>query len=562
MSNNTEIQSRNTDLTTLLNKIKALSGGVTLTSTTFSFANSGSKLYKSRLADNNIDLTGLLAMTANLHSPKIKVPSQSGSLTYTGYALSPTWSNYDSSFMTVSGTTSATNAGTYTATFTPKSGYAWSDGTTAAKNVTWTIGKAAGSLSISKTSITLNASTTSTTFTVTRAGNGTITVTSSNTNVATATLSGTTVTVKSVNSTTGTATITVKVAAGTNHTAPSNKTCSVTASFIPQLSATYDSYANVSSLTDAQSDYAFGTVGNYAVVAGGYIEDTDELVNSVCYVTPALATGTATSLYESVTNAATGQLPSYFLVIGGVNVLDGSSSETTDRINAYNSSLTRSSLYASDYAHGVRGQQIGNYCVYSVGELADSSPASTPVDAISNSLTKTSCSNLTYGALTPSSGRTTNHVVICGGQGDVEASRTQLNFYSSTLVKTTGTSSAGFYSAAYGNTENKAIFEVNEETAYAISDNGTVTTFTGDTTIYVHSFDSKEIPHSVTYDGLAVFTSSDGLVAYDDTLVKQTVACGSTYSSIGGMGLIGDTLFNARHSTSSIRVRTFNLSTT
>ena len=37
----------------------------------------------------------------------------------------------------LSGTTSATNVGTYTATATPKANYAWSDGTTTAKTLTW-----------------------------------------------------------------------------------------------------------------------------------------------------------------------------------------------------------------------------------------------------------------------------------------------------------------------------------------------------------------------------------------------------------------------------------------
>lgn len=161
------------------------------------------------------------------------VPSQSGTLTYTGSSLSPTWSNYDSGKMVIGGTTSGTNAGSYNATFTPNNNYKWSDSTTTAKSVNWTIAKATGSLSISKTSITLNSSTTSTTFTVTRSGNGTISVSSNNTSVATVSLSGTTVTVKSVNSTSGSATITVSVAAGTNYTAPASKTCSVTASFMP-----------------------------------------------------------------------------------------------------------------------------------------------------------------------------------------------------------------------------------------------------------------------------------------------------------------------------------------
>lgn len=160
-------------------------------------------------------------------------PSQSGTLTYTGNSQSPTWSNYSSAQLTLGGTTSGTNAGSYNATFTPTTNYRWSDGTTTAKTVAWSIAKAAGSLTLSASSVTLNASTTSTTVTVTRAGDGAITATSNATGVATVTVSGNTLTIKSVNDTTGTATITVKVAAGTNHTAPSNKTIAVTAQFLP-----------------------------------------------------------------------------------------------------------------------------------------------------------------------------------------------------------------------------------------------------------------------------------------------------------------------------------------
>lgn len=189
------------------------------------------------------------------------VPSQSGTLTYSGSAQTPSWSNYDTAKMAVS-VTAQTNAGTYSASFTPTANYRWSDGTTEAKSVNWSIGKAAGSLSLSKTSITLNSSTKSTTFTVTRAGNGTITVESNDTTVAKATLSGTTVTVSSVNDKTGTATITVKVAAGTNYNAPANKTCSVSCEFLPAEGTPLNdiSWADIKRISDG------GLAGNYFAV--------------------------------------------------------------------------------------------------------------------------------------------------------------------------------------------------------------------------------------------------------------------------------------------------------
>ena len=155
------------------------------------------------------------------------VPSQSGTLAYSGSAQTPNWSGYDAGKMTLGGVTSGTAAGSYNATFTPGANYKWSDGSTAAKTVAWSIGKAAGSLSLSPTSLSLNTTTKTGTITATRAGDGAVTAKSSNTGVATVSVSGNVVTVTGVAF--GTATITVSVAAGTNHTAPSSKTCSVTA---------------------------------------------------------------------------------------------------------------------------------------------------------------------------------------------------------------------------------------------------------------------------------------------------------------------------------------------
>ena len=196
------------------------------------------------------------------------VPSQSETLTYTGSAQTPSWSNYDSSKMTLS-VTAQTNAGTYAATFTPLDDYCWSDGSITAKSVNWTIGKAAGSLSLSKTSITLNSSTKSTTFTVTRAGDGAISAVSSDTSVATVSVSGTTVTVNSVNDKTGTATITVSVAAGTNHTAPSNKTCAVSCEFLPAIGTALNdiSWADIKRISDAGLASSYFAVGDRKAVA-------------------------------------------------------------------------------------------------------------------------------------------------------------------------------------------------------------------------------------------------------------------------------------------------------
>lgn len=168
------------------------------------------------------------SVTWTISKASLSVPAQSGTLTYTGSAQSPKWSNYDSNKLTIGGTSTATNAGSYAATFTPKANYQWSDGSTSAKSVTWAIGKAAGSLTLAKSSVTLNISSLTESVAVTRAGDGVISATSSNTATARVEVSGTSVKITGLKA--GTAKITVKVAAGTNHTAPSDKTINVTVS--------------------------------------------------------------------------------------------------------------------------------------------------------------------------------------------------------------------------------------------------------------------------------------------------------------------------------------------
>ena len=100
-----------------------------------------------------------------------------------------------------------------------------------------TIEKKAGSLSLSTTSLTFTESQgagATKTFTVTRAGNGTISASTTNTGNFSVSVSGNTVTVtrRYSNAYKSTATVTVSVAEGTNHKAPSSRTCSVTATAV------------------------------------------------------------------------------------------------------------------------------------------------------------------------------------------------------------------------------------------------------------------------------------------------------------------------------------------
>ena len=187
------------------------------------------------------------------------VPAQTGSVTYNGSAQSPSWSNYNSSQLTIGGTSSATNAGSYSATFTPTSNYKWSDGTTTAKSASWTIGKATGSITLSASSLSLTYPKTSGTITVTRPGSGTVTASSDNTNIATVSVSGTTITVTA--KATGSATITVSVGADTNYTAPSSKTFTVAVTLVSKTLSS-NSWAVIKAVSDAGQGANYWSVGD------------------------------------------------------------------------------------------------------------------------------------------------------------------------------------------------------------------------------------------------------------------------------------------------------------
>ena len=190
----------------------------------------------------------------------VNVPTQSGSLTYNGEAQSPSWSGYDSSKMTLGGTTSGTNAGSYDANFTTTANYQWPDGTTEAKTVSWSIQKAAGSLSISPESMTLDTSATSKVITVTRAGTGAISAQSSAPAIASVSVSGNQVTVTGLAN--GSANITISVAADTNYTAPASKQCSVTVSLLKDNFADNE-WSEIIAACQSGSVPASWVVGNY-----------------------------------------------------------------------------------------------------------------------------------------------------------------------------------------------------------------------------------------------------------------------------------------------------------
>lgn len=208
--------------------------GYTCTPTTFSTV--GTQVVTVSYTENGVNQTTTFSVTVNRKS--VTKPTWKSNLTYNGNTFSVDstsyWNNYNTTYMTIGGTTSAAAAGTYTAKFTPKDNYRWADGTTSTISVNWTINKANGSLSVSPTTVTINGDNYSNgvAVTITRAGNGAISYSPKEITGLTLTLNNNVLTVKGDGSTAVAATnVTISVAAGDNHLAPANVTISVGAEY-------------------------------------------------------------------------------------------------------------------------------------------------------------------------------------------------------------------------------------------------------------------------------------------------------------------------------------------
>ena len=219
--------------------------------------------------------------TASVAMIKIPtVPSQSGSLTYNGTAQTPTWSDYDPTKMTLI-VTAETNAGTYTAEFTPKPGYCWNDDTTTAKTVSWNIDKATGAVSVVPSSIELNASQLYEDITITQTGDGVLSVTSSDTSVATVgTITNNVFRITCVNP--GNCTVTVTAAASTNYTA-ANATVSVTDLSVDSI-LNNNSWSVISSVSAMGEGSSYWNVGDTKEVILNGTVGTLQLSNQSLWV--------------------------------------------------------------------------------------------------------------------------------------------------------------------------------------------------------------------------------------------------------------------------------------
>lgn len=254
------------------------SNGATLTATGWTYSPSGAlpeKTSEVEIIYTEAGVTKTAVQAITVERGTISVPTVSGSLTYNGQAQSPTLTGYDADKMALSGDTSGTNAGSYTAVVTPTEQYKWADGSTEAKDIQWSIDKATPSITFDPASVSLDTSTTSQAVSVTYTGDGTLSAQSDNSGVATASLEGTTLTVTGVE--TGNTAIQVSASEGTNYTAAS-ASLSVAVQFaiiIPVVPSqkgtlTYNGEAQMAEWNDLNTEELTLVGASYQTNAGTY----------------------------------------------------------------------------------------------------------------------------------------------------------------------------------------------------------------------------------------------------------------------------------------------------
>ena len=232
----------------------------------------------------------------------------------------------------LSGTTSATNVGTYTATATPKANYAWSDGTTTAKTLTWKITEKASS------SLTVTLATTTYTYDGT-AKEPAVTVKDGSTTLT----SGTHYTVSYSNNTNaGTATVTITMKGNYSGTITKNftieraKTASATAS-----DKTYNGSAQMG-VTGTNVDLS-GTTS--ATNAGTYTATATPKANY------AWSDGTTTSktLNWKITEKASSSLT--VTLVTTTYTYDGTAKEPAVTVKDGSTTLTSGTHYTVSYSN-------------------------------------------------------------------------------------------------------------------------------------------------------------------------------------------------------------------
>ena len=208
------------------------------------------------------------------------------------------------------------------------------------------------------------------------------------------------------------------------------------------------SYGPIIAMSTVRCGHAGGTVGNYALFAGG--QDANTYVSTVDTYNTALTRGSAPNLNAAVWNHAAASVGDYVIFAGGRN------NNYQSTATAYNRSLTRSSPSSLSTARdGLTSASVGGYALFAGGSRG-SGPLKT-VDAYNTSLTRSSAASLSDKKY-EHQGATVNGCAVFAG-GESPGALKTVDVYDTSLTKKSAAPlSVGMNNFASASIDDFAIF--------------------------------------------------------------------------------------------------------
>lgn len=181
-------------------------------------------------------------------------------------------------------------------------------------------------------------------------------------------------------------------------------------------------------------DLAATTIGNYALFAGGYDTDGEDMKNYVKAYNSSLTTSIPSALTQSKCNLAATTVGNYALFGGGRLKRTGTSESAFSKVvNAYNKSLTRSTPTALSYTVAyLAATTVGGYALFGGGT---NNNISNRVYAYDSSLTMTVATNLSVARQKLATTTVGDYALFAGGYSDSYFAT--VDVYDSSLTRTT-----------------------------------------------------------------------------------------------------------------------------
>jgi hypothetical protein len=196
---------------------------------------------------------------------------------------------------------------------------------------------------------------------------------------------------------------------------------------------------NATSLTVGLTASATATVGSFCLFAGGFVTGGSGYTNVVNAYNTSLTRSTPTALSYSASYIGSGGTSTHAIFAGGRT---GSSSYTST-VNAYNTSLTRSTPTALPEVNYYMAQASNFDRVFFAGGGQDRNESKNSVISYNTSLTRSTLTNLSNRLWAPSGSKTPDYVLFAaGGNFDTFSTNPTVQSYNSSLTKTTTVSLA------------------------------------------------------------------------------------------------------------------------